>query len=302
MSQHKATLAVLFADMCGSTALYEKLGEARAQRVIAQFVLDLGAEVAKYKGQLIKAKGDEVLCTFPNVEIAMNAACSMQRAIARGRYDDGQKVSVRIGFHYGEVTCADGDIFGDTVNAAARVMAITRADQIMTTLPAVNTLPAALRSQLNQVMRAEFSSQQGYFEMFLVMWEPDEMFITRVGTPAFRKPSPNNASLILKYQGKTVVVNNDRRTVVLGREKYCDICVEGEYVSREHARIELQSDKFTLNDHSTNSTFVRGKDGDVHALQQDGMILLGAGEISLGASYALNPEELIEFTIASGGP
>lgn len=300
MSQSQATLAVLFADMCGSTALFERLGEERARRVIAQFVLDLGAEVTKYKGLVIRSVGDEVLCTFPNAEVAMNAACSMQRAIARGIYDDDQKVKVRIGFHYGEVNCEDGDISGDTVNAAARVMSITRADQIMTTLPAVNNLPPGLRSQLNQVMRAEFSTQQGFFEIFVVMWESEDMLITRVGTPAFRKPSPSNNALILRFQGKTVVVNNDRRSVILGREKYCDIYMTGEYVSREHARIELQEDKFTLLDQSTNATYVRTKDGDIHRLNRDGMTLLGSGTISLGESYSLNPVNLIEYTITSG--
>lgn len=300
MSQSQTTLAVLFADMCGSTALYEKLGEERARRIIAQFVLDLGAEVTKYKGLVIKNVGDEVLCTFPNAEIAMNAACSMQRAIARGIYDDDQKVTVRIGFHYGEVNCEEGEISGETVNAAARVMSITRAGQIMTTLPAVNNLPPGLRSQLNQVMRSEFSKQEGFFEIFVVMWEPDDMLITRVGTPAFRKPSPSNKSLILRYEGKTVVVNNDRKSVVLGREKYCDIYMLGEYVSREHARIELHSDKFTLVDQSTNSTYVRTKDGDVHALNHDELTLLDSGTISLGASYTLNPDALIDYTITSG--
>lgn len=300
MPQSPATLAVLFADMCGSTALFDRLGEERARRVIAQFVLDLGAEVTKYKGLVIRSVGDEVLCTFPNAEIALNAACSMQRAIARGIYDDDQKVSVRIGFHYGEVMCGDGDISGDTVNVAARVMSITRADQILTTLPAVNNLPPALRGQLNQVMRAEFSSKEGFFEIFVVMWEPEDMLITRVGTPAFRKPSPSNNTLILRYQGKTVVVNNDRRAVVLGREKYCDIYMSGPYVSREHARIELQDDKFTLVDQSTNATYVRTKEGDIHRLNRDGMTLLGSGTISLGESYALDPAELIEYTIASG--
>ncbi len=300
MSQSQTTLAVLFADMCGSTALFERLGEERARRVIAQFVLDLGAEVTKYKGLVIRSVGDEVLCTFPNAEIAMNAACSMQRAIARGIYDDEQKVKVRIGFHYGEVTCEDGDISGDTVNAAARVMSITRADQIMTTLPAVNNLPPGLRSQLNQVMRAEFSAKEGFFEIFVVMWESEDMLITRVGTPAFRKPSPSNNALILRYQGKTVVVNNDRREVILGREKYCDIYMTGEYVSREHARIELHDDKFTLLDQSTNATYVRTKDGDIHRLNRDGMTLLGSGTISLGESYSLNPVNLIEYTITSG--
>lgn len=300
MSQSQATLAVLFADMCGSTMLFEKLGEERARRIIAQFVLDLGAEVTKYKGLVIRSVGDEVLCTFPNAEIAMNAACSMQRAIARGIYDDDQKVKVRIGFHYGEVTCEDGDIYGDTVNVAARVMSITRADQILTTLPAANSLPPGLRNQLNQIMRAEFTQKEGFFEIFVVMWEPEDMLITRVGSPAFRKPSPSNNALVLRYQGKTVVVNNDRRSVILGREKYCDIYMVGEYVSREHARIELQSDRFTLLDQSTNLTYVRTTDGDEHALKHEGMTLLGSGTISLGEPYKLGPVNLIEYTITAG--
>lgn len=300
MSQHLAKLAVLFADMCDSTALYDQLGDDCARRVVAQFIMDMSGEVSRHQGLVIKTVGDKIVCTFTNAEDALKAACAMQRAVAHGIYEGDQKVNARIGFHYGDVICEDGDIFGDTVNVASRVLEITRAHQIMTTLAAVNNLDPDLRGQLKQVMRAEFKGKQGEYEIFVVTWDAEDMLTTRVGTPAFRKPSPSNNQLILKYHGHTVVVNNDRRSVTLGREKSCDIVVAGEYVSREHARIELHSDKFTLIDQSTNATYIRNKDGDVFHVGREEMTLQGSGTISLGESFASAPVNLIGYTITAG--
>lgn len=300
MSIQTKKLAVLFADICGSTALYDNLGDDRARQLIAQCVGDLVAEVSKHHGKLIKTIGDEILCTFPDSEYAFYAACAMQRSVEQGKYQGDQKMSVRVGFHFGDVICEADDVFGDTVNVASRVMSITRAAQIMTTQAAVDNLKPALRGRLRQVMRAEFRGKQGKYDIFLVTWGLDDMLNTRVGSAAFRKPSPSNNQLVLKYRGRTVVSNNDRRSLLLGREKTCDIYIEGDFVSREHARIELHSDKFIIIDQSTNSTYIRTKDGDFFHINREEMTLQSSGTISLGSPYEDKPTELIEYSVIAG--
>lgn len=299
MHQQLEKLAVLFADICGSTALYDNLGDSLARRLIAQCIAVMDGEISAHHGTLIKTIGDEIMCTFPSAEAAMHAACAMQRAVKNGKYEGGHPMHIRVGFNYGEAICEDGDVFGDTVNVAARVAAITRADQIMTTQAVVNALPPDLREKTRQIMRAEFKGKQEHFDISIVIWEMDDMLSTRIGTPVFRKSPENIDEMSLRYRDQSLKVNKERRSVVLGRGDICDIVVPSSFASRQHIRIELRFGKFVVVDQSTNGTYVRFSDGNVVRLAREEMILQGSGSISLGQPYSEHPAELVEFAVTS---
>ena len=299
MSQHIEKLAVLFADICGSTALYDKLGDNMARRLIAQCIAKMAVEIAAHSGTLIKTIGDEVMCIFPRVEDAMNAACAMQRTVEHTDFESSVPMHIRVGFNYGEVIREGGDVFGDTVNVAARVAAITRASQIMTTQAAVNALPPDLRERTRQIMRTEFKGKQEQFDISIVIWEMDDMMSTRIGTPVFRKSPDNIDEMSLRYRDRSIRVNKERPSVVLGRGETSDIAVQNGFASRQHIRIELRFGKFVAVDQSTNGTYIRFSDGSTVCLKREEMILRGSGSISLGQSYAENPGELVEFSATS---
>ncbi len=299
MPQSTEKLAVLFADISGSTALYESRGDEVARRLIAQCIAVMLREVQARRGTLIKTIGDEIMCTFGSAEDAFQAACAMQNAVEKGRFDDGVPMHIRIGFHYGDVIREEGDVFGDTVNVAARVAAITRASQIMTTQAAVDALPPESREKTRQIMRAEFKGKQEQFDISLVVWEMDDMMSTRIGTPAFRKTPDNIDELLLRFRDQELRVNKERRSVVLGRGDACDMIVMNNFASRQHLRIELRFGKFVAVDQSTNGTYIRFDDGHVTRLAREEIILYGKGSISMGQTYAENPADLIEFSIAS---
>ncbi len=299
MSQRVEKLAILFADICGSTALYDNLGDNLARRLIAQCIATMTGEISTYHGTLVKTIGDEVMCTFPSAEAAMHAACAMQRAVEGTRYEGDHPMHIRIGFNYGDVIHEAGDVFGDTVNVAARVAAITRASQIMTTQAAVDALPPELREKTRQIMRAEFKGKQEQFDISIVIWEMDDMLSTRIGTPAFRKSPDNIDEMSLRYLDQLLKVNKERRSVVLGRGETCDLIVQNGFASRQHIRIELRFGKFVAVDQSTNGTYVRFSDGNMVRLAREEMVLQGSGSISLGQAYSENPGELVEFSVTS---
>lgn len=296
MPQHMEKLAVLFADICGSTSLYDRLGDDLARRLISRCISMMASEIPVYHGTLIKTIGDEIMCTFPSAEAALHAACAMQRTVENDRPMDGHQMHIRIGFHYGDVIIESGDIFGDTVNVAARVAAITRASQIMTTLATVHALPPDLRDRTRQIMRAEFKGKQEQLDISIVIWEQDDMLSTRIGIPSFRKSPDNNNELILHYREQSLKVNKERRSVVLGRGEVCDIIVQNDFASRQHVRIELRIGKFVIADQSTNGTYIRFGDGNVVRIAREEIILQGSGSISLGQAYSENPSELVEFS------
>ncbi|BBI98406.1 hypothetical protein FGKAn22_00990 [Ferrigenium kumadai] len=294
---HTEKLAILFADISGSTALYDKLGNEPARRLVAGCLATMVKEMAVHRGTLIKTIGDEILCTFPNPAAALEAACAMQNAIEKERPGGEQPMYIRVGFHYGEVICEDGDVYGDTVNIAARVASITRARQIMTTRAAANELPDDLRNRTRQVMRAEFRGKQEASDVFLVSWERDDTMSTRIGLPRFRKPSDARNELMLRYHGQTTALNEQHRSAVLGRGEACDLVINSSFASRQHARIELSFNKFIIVDHSANGTYIRFSDGQVIPLSHEQIVLHKSGSISLGEPFSDNPAELVEFIV-----
>lgn len=290
-------LVILFADISNSSALYSKLGDAQARRVVADCLNILTQEAINHQGTLIKTIGDEIMCTFPLPVDALKAAMAMQTAVASARLLKEQPMGIRIGFHYGEVICEAGDVYGDTVNVAARVTAITRAHQIMITRAVADVLPPELRNKVRQIMRAEFRGKQEALDIFHVVRDDEDTTITRVGMSKSRKPSEARNELLLRYNQQVVSISDTLKSAVLGRGDNCDIMVLNNFASRQHARLELTFSKFVLTDHSANGTHIRFNDNHVIHLIHQEIILHGAGAISLGQSFAENPRELIEFIV-----
>ena len=299
MTQAIQKLAVLFADVCGSTALYDNLGDVLARRLIARCIATMTAELPAYQGVLVKTIGDEIMCTFPGAESALNAACAMQRAVKNGNQGSSQPMFIRIGFHYGDVICEEGDVFGDTANVAAHVAKITRANQIMATKAVIEALPPDLHSKTRQIMRSDFKGKQEQFDIFMISWGADDMDKTRIGIPAYRKTEDddNDSELILRYRDQSYVVSQKHKTAVLGREETCQIIVQNDFASRQHVRIEFRLGKFYIVDQSTNGTYIRSKDGNVVCITRDEMILEGTGSISMGQSFSEQAIDPVEFEI-----
>src|SRR5688572_14853030 len=105
-------LAILFADVVGSTRLYESMGDLRARDMVALCIDAMRAATEKYQGTVIKTMGDEVMATFPTADQALDAAAQMQRQISVNRdlLVDGQPVAIRIGCHYGAVVLESRDV------------------------------------------------------------------------------------------------------------------------------------------------------------------------------------------------
>lgn len=297
MSAQTKKLAILFADISGSTALYEKLGDHYARQLIARCISILKTALNTHNGTLIKTIGDEILCTFPTAEIAMNAACEMQNSIKTDNQSSEHPMYIRIGFHQGEVICEEGDIYGDAVNVAARVTAITRANQIMTTAAVFAQLPLSVHDKVRNILRADIKGKQEQLDIYQVMWELEDMGSTRIGMSAYRKPQINGDELVLTFRSLKHSVNELNKKLLMGREDACHLAIKNDFVSRQHANIEFKSGNFILSDHSSNGTYIRTGDNIIRLNRED-TILRGKGIISLGQPFAEQTTDLIEFSIS----
>ncbi len=299
MSQSVEKLAVLFADICGSTSLYENLGDDLARKLVFQCINTMSDKILAFGGTLIKTIGDEVMATFPDAEAAFHAACSMRSAVEHIRPLDGLPTHIRIGFNFGEVIKESNDVFGNTVNVASRVAAITRAGQIMATQAVFDALPVDLQNRMRPILRAEFKGKQDRLDIYQIVIEQQDTMSTRIGMPAYRKTPDNIDELVLRYRDSTIKVNKESRSVILGRDETCDLVVHNDLASRLHIHIELRFGKFIIIDQSTNGTYIRFSDGKVAHITREELFLQGNGTISLGESFAENSSDVVEFSILS---
>jgi class 3 adenylate cyclase len=139
------TLAFMFTDLTGSTAMYQAVGQARAFRLVQDHFRVLGTAISANRGALVKTIGDAVMATFPSGTDALAASLQIQRDI-RG-LQVPQEVDparlVKVGLHQGPclaVTLNDRlDYFGSTVNTAARIEHECRGGQIVASLAVCQT-------------------------------------------------------------------------------------------------------------------------------------------------------------------
>jgi DNA-binding NarL/FixJ family response regulator/class 3 adenylate cyclase len=122
------TVTVLFADVEGSTALLERLGQARWLEGLAEYEAMLSAQIAKHGGTLVKALGDGHLLAFPSARAALRCAIDVQRVLP---LDSAPDLRVRMGIHTGEPAVRADDLHGRTVVKAARIADLARGGEIL---------------------------------------------------------------------------------------------------------------------------------------------------------------------------
>ena len=281
-------VAILFADVVGSTRIYEIMGDLRARDMVLTCVEIMRAATEQHHGSVIKTIGDEIMATFPTANDAVNAASQMQHDIVTHSElkVEGQSVAIRIGCHFGPVVVENRDIFGAAVHTANRMTSQAKAGQIMITTSMVEGLPPEWRSAVRQIDVATLRGKTSEDELFEVLWQKDDATSM---LPALALNVAGNSRdrqrlrrLKLRFQGKEIVVDDSNANIAIGRAEENDIVIKGNLISRLHARIEYSRNKFTLVDQSTNGTFVTTREGDEAFVRRDSMLLKGEGQIGFG--------------------
>ncbi len=299
MAQKTINIAIMFADIAGSTRLYEVLGDQVARTKIATAIDTMSKITTQNNGIVIKTIGDEVMCTFPNAEDAGTAAWKMQETFEDDAEtcSDGAPITIRVGMHFGPAIEEGGDVFGDAVNIAARMATQAKAKQIITTQDTLDKLLPVLRASTRFIDHAPIKGKKGEIDIFEIIWQEED--VTRMATGmAINKPTPE-ATLRVTYDGKTVNLNKSRPGLVMGRSQNCDLTINEKLASRQHVRIELRRDKFFIVDQSTNGTHVLVDGSPEEFLRREEIPLNGNGRISLGKGFSEDPDEVVTFTLIS---
>ncbi|MEX2488861.1 MAG: adenylate/guanylate cyclase domain-containing protein [Pseudomonadales bacterium] len=296
MSRENVEVAVLFADVTGSTNLYETLGDESANRIIGKVLDIMGTITENYQGFVIKTIGDEIMSRFSSANDSIMAAKEMQEEISEGLQGETVPISIKVGVHFGPaILMEDGDVFGDAVNVAARMAGIAKGSQIITTQETVNLLSADLQDMSRQFDRTTVKGKEEEIAVYQVVWEQSDD-VTRI---EFSDGPDEEAVkyLTLEFRGEeTRIGSDDHRTFVIGRGVQSDLLCQTRLASRTHASIEYRRGKFLLTDQSSNGTFVKTDDGENIFLRRQELMLWGAGYIGLGEEVSKeDPENLIRY-------
>jgi len=289
-----AVVAVLFADIAGSTKLYEVLGDIAAKAMIDEALAEMTAVTARHGGRVVKTIGDEVMCVFDGADRGFVAATDMQNRIDKLPVVNGAKRRIRVGFHAGTVIEENGDVFGDTVNTAARMAGLAKGMQIITTRTTVDMLSPALRMGTRDIASLAVKGKADDLAVCEVIWqEGDDL---TMAAPAVDLPQSQSV-LILRHAGREIIMNQTRPAVTLGRDASGDIVIADPKASRNHARIERRRDKYFLADQSTNGTFVTFTGEAEISLRREELMMRGSGIIVFGHSAAESAVEKLEFSV-----
>ena len=276
-------VAILVADVVGSTQLYDKYGDTKASETVAHCLEVMKDATYQFDGTVIKTIGDEVMSTFPTVDDAMGAAAQMQARISADSEEDEDRipVSIRIGCHFGPVVQEQNDIFGAAVHTANRMTSQAKAKQIVMSGATVEQMTEKWQAQTRQIDIATVRGRIDEVALYELLWQPDEA-TSMVPTLEMTSKKKNGSRLVLTFREKTVEVNDMRTSVNLGRGDDNDLVVKGNLISRIHAKIEKRRGKFMLVDQSTNGTFLENANGDETFVRRDSIELKGEGIIGLG--------------------
>lgn len=296
---NETEVAVLFADVVGSTRLYELLGDHQARDMILNCVGLMRDATERNRGTVIKTIGDEILAIFPTANDAVNAAGEMQQDI--GAHPElsvqGQHVAIRIGCHYGPVVLENKDIFGSSVHTANRMTSQAKAGQIILTAGTVHRLSPEWRAVTRQIDVTAVRGRSEEIELFEVLWQQEDATSMLPSIAIDARTGHRPKRVRVRHLGREFVLGDDRESLTMGRAEENDVVVKGNLISRLHARIEMARNKFMLVDQSTNGTFVTSEEGKEAFVRRDSVALQGKGLIGLGRLPEAAAQDAIRYQI-----
>ena len=280
MAIKQRNLNVMFADVSGSAALFERMGDTEAMHAVDRCLKRMGRSIDGYKGKTAQVVGDEILATFESAEEACQAAIDMQLRVADLPPVSGLKLTIRIGLHAGMVLDEGKKLSGDVVNNAARIAGMARRHQILASNALVKSLPQhsviVVKPAIDVGTLSENGAELGLFE---VHWP--SLGQHSLVSPESIMPTDR---LCLRYHGKAFLLDGKTTDLTLGRDLESKLVISDRKASRHHARIEKRGNQFFLVDTSTNGSFVTQGDQQEVMLRRHEMLLSGSGRICFGGS------------------
>ncbi len=296
--------SILFADLRGSTGLFETLGNAEATSLVTHCVSALGPSVEGNGGHVVKTLGDGLMAVFPTPAQAVQSAMQMHDVlagiVARGsKQGASSTLRLQVAVSRGEVVELEGDCFGDAVNVAARLLDHADDSETLVTAPVLKGLSRAMKPKFRRLDQMVLRGRVEPVEVFVHGGRrSSDTAATQFGDMA---PAVEPDAIRLDWLDRNQLFASRQMPVVLGRSPQAHYCVDDSRVSRSHARLDWHGGSFQLSDLSYNGTYVRFADGEIVSLRRGSCLLHGNGAIGLGGSPADPTSACVRFEVLRYG-
>ena len=298
---------VLFADLRGSTSMYETLGNADATAVVTQSVSLLARIVINHGGRVVKTLGDGLMAMFTAPDSAVAAADEMHDSLERiGAPGDGRlaahartvPLKLQVGLAHGEVIEMSGDVFGDAVNVAARLIDHAGDNETLVTSIVLDALGSVEQARFRSLDRMQLRGRVEPVHVYLL--EATRRFGDTAATAfgAFAASAPEPEGIRLVWLDQSRIFAGTSLPLILGRSPQATYIIDDTRVSRSHARIVWHGGTFELTDLSYNGTYVRfDHDPEIIGLRRGSCTLHGSGAIGLGGPPSDAASPCVRFEI-----
>lgn len=281
----------MFADVVGSTRIYDSLGDAQAQQIVAA-CLDLAkASTAAQNGKTVNELGDEIMVEFSDAGEAAAAACDIHAKMAQhnaaenGPFD----LRMRIGLHCGPIEGSQSDMAGETAKIAHWAAGNAKPEQTLATAAVIDNLPRIYQavSRFVDDETWNFISIE-HMAVHEIIWDVESVTAYSGEIPTLN--SQKCARMIFSWNGKNITLDAERPVISIGRGSENDLIVNHDMASRQHLSAQFSRGRCTITDNSTNGTTIY-TDGDrgTHEIKRESFTVLGSGRILLG-----RPEDVEE--------
>jgi len=306
-------VTVVFADLTGSTGIFESLGNTKATLAITSLTHWIGKLSAAYGARAVKYLGDGVLMVFADNTKAVGAVLEIQRLHQQRTADWPQhlRMGLQIGMARGKIVEHGGDCFGDAVNLASRLSDLSGREQIFAASTVIDQLDSSnSASAIHAICLGELDIR-GRSEacvVYKIEWQSEVLSELMTIQAALGESTPDLqeidalTEIELSWLDTHTAFTQKQLPVFLGRDKKAQFVVKDPRVSRRHANIEYRAGKFYVKDVSSYGTWVRFSDTTaVVALRRQECVLMADGEIALGASFEDVTVPTVRFKLQIAG-
>lgn len=300
------TTTVVFADLFGSTRVFESLGNIKATEAVTQATNWVAEKFTAHGGRVVKLLGDGVLATFKKSPDAITAVVQIQRSYQHrlANLPPQLYMPLRIGVVRGDVVVVDDDCYGDAVNTASRLSELTGPHQIWVNDKAIEKSPKLNDVHFRFLGPIAIRGRSESCNVYQIEWQEDqnsEYFTVQAPVNSSSQAGVTDAlggQIELSFDELQKTFQAFELPIHIGRFRKVDFVVNDPRVSRTHATIEWRNGSFVMVDESSYGSWVRfaGSGADL-MLRRDECVLHGQGQIALGTSFGEPSAPIVSFVV-----
>ncbi len=307
-SQTTVRSTVVFADLLGSTGLFEATGNASAARTVMQLTDWISEIIVAHDGRVVKTLGDGVLAIFAENTSAIEAVVEMQRRHQKHMRSetDALRMPIRVGIASGEIEIVQGDCFGDAVNVAARLSDLSGGHQICATDQVLHDVNEGSGVRFRPLGPITVRGRSESLNVYQVDWRIEQHTEMLTMQADFDTIMPHNSRPItlglqiqVSWLGQVQVFKSFDLPIRIGRSIGVEVVYNDPRVSREHSRIEWRNGGIVLVDVSSYGTWLRFAGANTEQLlRREECVLHGRGQIGMGAPFTDLTVPILEFSVS----